>query len=166
MKRPWWSEDNKVDFEESGLKCALWRGPLGHWCGYVGVPRSHPWYGKSYLDEVKPSSNMLGSRTSEDHGAIDLLIAALGGGDPSERLSISLCMRVHGGLTYAEDCVPCEAASALWWFGFDCAHAGDLVPSLAERDYSHEGEIYRDQQFVVSETQALAAQLARIGESK
>ena len=138
MKRPWWNEENKVDFAESGLACALRRGPLGAWCGYVGVSAEHPWFGKSYSEEV------------------------------SVALSISLCCRVHGGLTWAADCMPSEAPDGRWWFGFDCAHAGDLVPSCAENWSAQERklfarDVYRDQQFVVSETQSLAAQLARVG---
>lgn len=76
MKRPWFSEANKVDFEADGLRCALRRGPLGHWCGYVGLPRLHPWYGRSYNEEVKPSPDMLERREQLDHGPIDLLCAA------------------------------------------------------------------------------------------
>jgi len=39
----------------------------------------------------------------------------------------------HGGLTYAEGHLPREPpdAEGRWWFGFDCAHAWDLVPGLA-----------------------------------
>lgn len=36
--------------EATGLACAMLRGPLGHWCGYVGVPTDHALYGKHYDD--------------------------------------------------------------------------------------------------------------------
>ncbi len=80
MNRPWWSEDNKVDFEADGLRCAMRRGPLGHWCGYVAVGREHPWFGKGYSEDVKPSPDMLERRDKDDHGAIDLLCMAFSAG--------------------------------------------------------------------------------------
>jgi len=135
MDRPWWREANKVDFEAEGFKCALRRGPCGAWCGYVGVSKEHPWHGKSYSEKVKPS--------------------------PEEALSISLCMRVHGGLTYSADHEPFGEPDGRWWFGFDCAHAGDLVPDLA-REWRAEGAVYRTQEYVAAEVQSLAAQLANV----
>lgn len=36
-------------------------------------------------------------------------------------------VRVHGGLTYA------GFNNGFWRIGFDCAHAGDLIPYLVER---------------------------------
>src|ERR1700742_655501 len=45
---------------------------------------------------------------------------------------------VHGGLTYSDSCqgeiyhVPKEGQSDnVWWLGFDCGHAFDLIPSSA-----------------------------------
>lgn len=73
-------------FESCGYPCAVLFQPLGHRCGYVGVPKAHPCYGKNYT-EVE----------------IDC----------------------HGGLTYADGQLFCSRRDDLWWFGFDCAHAGD-----------------------------------------
>ena len=48
----------------------------------------------------------------------------------------------HGGLTFSSFCAEDEKEHAIchlpapgeadkvWWFGFDCAHAGDLMPAL------------------------------------
>lgn len=48
---PWQSEPDRVDFVHAGFACfALRNDRLGHWCGYVGVPREHPAYGKGYDD--------------------------------------------------------------------------------------------------------------------
>jgi hypothetical protein len=163
MNRPWFAEDNKVDFDAEGFKCCLRRGPMGSWCGYVGVPSTHPWFGKGYSDEVKPTADMLGPRDADDHGPIDVLCMALSGKDPAESLPITLCVRVHGGLTYAYNHDPYGKPDGLWWFGFDCAHSGDLVPALYER-YPHHTDVYRDQSYVVAECQSLAAQLRAIGE--
>lgn len=37
-------------FDCVGLKCAVLLQKTGHRCGYVGVPESHPLYGKDYDD--------------------------------------------------------------------------------------------------------------------
>ncbi|AMN41092.1 hypothetical protein [Rhodoplanes sp. Z2-YC6860] len=51
-----------------------------------------------------------------------------------------------------------------WWFGFDCAHAGDICPSMSRlglRSMSGDyGEVYRDIDYVTAECQKLAKQLA------
>lgn len=40
-------------------------------------------------------------------------------------------VNVHGGITFAGDIVePMIEGSSGWWIGFDCAHAGDYMPSL------------------------------------
>ncbi|MEO1658280.1 MAG: hypothetical protein AAFR65_11195 [Pseudomonadota bacterium] len=69
---------------------------------------------------------------------------------------------VHGGLTYARDHAPLDESDGGWWLGFDCAHYGDLVPSVVEqaglppRDH----ETLRDNRFVRCELKRLAQQLA------
>jgi hypothetical protein len=48
---PWQDEPDRVDFVAHGFACLALRHPnCGHWCGYVGVPREHPAYGKGYDD--------------------------------------------------------------------------------------------------------------------
>lgn len=170
IEQVWWNEANRVDFEAEGLSCAMRRGPLGTWCGYVGVPRSHPWWGKSYRDVVKPEPHMLRDRVADDHGAMDLFIAMLSDHSPEEGMSISLCVRVHGGLTYAADHEPYGKPDGLWWFGFDCAHCNDFVPGLRNVSAEYERVVqstqtYRTQEYVVSECQSLAVQLQAIGKS-
>jgi hypothetical protein len=95
---PWTDEPNRVEFKHAGLDCLLSRTAMGYWCGYVGLPRGHRFYGKSY-----------------DEDSVDV--------------------RVHGGLTYAEECNGhvchlTEDDDKLWWLGFDCAHYMDLSPLL------------------------------------
>ena len=55
----------------------------------------------------------------------------------------------------------------VWWFGFDCAHAGDICPSI---DYTSTAgtrflgdSIYRDVAYVTKECEQLAAQLQELG---
>lgn len=77
-------------------------------------------------------------------------------------------VNIHGGLTYAQGCgvhichkpEPGEADD-VWWLGFDCAHAGDLCPSMiAMRNIiglpARIDGVYRDQAYVMRETEYLA----------
>lgn len=63
---------------------------------------------------------------------------------------------VHGGWTYSEDHAPGEDPDGQWYFGFDCAHAGDLVPGST----AFEGDVYRDQDFVDAELRSGLAALS------
>ena len=48
---PWDDEPDRVDFHHAGFAClALRNMTSGHWCGYVGVPSSHPDYKRDYND--------------------------------------------------------------------------------------------------------------------
>lgn len=44
---PWDAEPDKVQWQDeaTGLACLVVRGTMGAWCGYVGLPPGHPWYG-------------------------------------------------------------------------------------------------------------------------
>jgi hypothetical protein len=94
-------------------------------------------------------------------------------------------VRVHGGLTYADKCqgdvchVPRKGESDdVWWLGFDCAHAGDIVPGLevTRAMYSTRmprlnltgpwQETYKTLEYVKKQTQSLARQLAAMARIK
>jgi len=94
----------------------------------------------------------------------------------------------HGGLTYASACsghvchVPKPGEpDDVWWFGFDCAHAGDYTRiafayralfGRPEKPYDHDeairlqaqswsaAEVYRTLDYVREQANALAEQLA------
>lgn len=137
----WNDEFDKAQWqdEETDLPCLIVRGPSGALCGYVGVPNGHQLYGLHY-DAAYDKANI----------------------------------SVHGGLTYSDRCNPqgggkgiCHAVSEgesddVWWLGFDCAHAGDLCPSYANKlpDSNFLGEAYRDVAYVESEVRSLAKQIA------
>lgn len=132
---PWTNEPDHVEFEHLGVPCIIHRNLMGTWCGYAGVHPGHPYHGLGYDDDV-------------------------------------VTARAHGGLTYADKCrgsichVPKPGESDdVWWFGFDCGHAGDLVPQMEALRESHAWarygeETYRDQEYVTAETKELAQQLA------
>jgi hypothetical protein len=144
---PWQSEPDRVDWIHAGLACFVRRGPVGALCGYVGVPAEHPLFGKGYQD-------------------------------------VDADLDVHGGITYSDLCkgelchVPAPGMpDHVWWFGFDCAHAGDVAPAMEafrvkfiepihgkRPDYATElwPETYKTLAYVRRETEALADQLARM----
>ena len=78
---------------------------------------------------------------------------------------------VHGGLTFADPIDTAknhpEFATELWWLGFDCGHAWDLMPGLVKYQLSvSTDDKYRDVDFVRAETTSLAQQLFVLGESR
>lgn len=41
--KPWLTEPNRDAFEAYGFQCRIERSQLGTLCGYVAVPKWHPW---------------------------------------------------------------------------------------------------------------------------
>ena len=151
---PWMNEPDRIQWVSNGLDCLMIRQPsMGNWCGYVGVPKGHKLFGADY---------------NEAHDLAPI--------------------SVHGGLTYADKCghFICHDPNSgkhddVWWFGFDCAHAYDLSPSmlkyrmenpelkrLYERSLARDPEnadVYRDEAYVKNEVENLARQLRIVGTS-
>ena len=50
MEKEWLKEPDELGFEYKGYKCEVKRMKMGHLCGYVTVPSSHPAFGKDYDD--------------------------------------------------------------------------------------------------------------------
>lgn len=69
---------------------------------------------------------------------------------------------VHGGLTYSSDSGPGQEPDGFWWFGFDCAHAGDLAPGMATILKG----TYRNLAYVQDECAKLAKQLYELSNDK
>jgi hypothetical protein len=162
------------------------RGGHGVWCGYVGIGPEHPLFGLPTNHPLNlPASWFDGRRALEGASPFDIFIHALSGAKSIEdACPISLAFQVHGGVNYASDHVPDSDPGDRWWFGFDCGHAGDYIPgkridkmmqelveSMPEevRDTMRrivnsriDDNVYRDQQYVVSECQSLAAQLVAV----
>lgn len=162
------------EFEHAGYKCVVIFGAMGHRCGYVGVPRSHSLYGKHYDEHLEIKKTDIGDRKVS--GIFPLLVACF---DDDERIMIDAYFQCHGGITYAgggeNSKYPIE--SDLWWFGFDCGHAGDKAdlsyamqkfPNrqeeyrtrlLIENKYPIEDDVIRTEEYVVEECKKLAEQL-------
>lgn len=146
---PWLNEPDRELWKDTvtGLDCLIRRGPSGALCGYVAVGPAHPLYGQGYwgydyADEWDPNH-------------------------PINQIT------VHGGLTYAAPCDgdkeqgichvpgPGEPDEA-WWFGFDCAHGGDICPAHIQHVPAFRDDVYRDFEYVRGEVTSLAKQLAEV----
>jgi hypothetical protein len=78
-------------------------------------------------------------------------------------------VEVHGGLTYAASCggAICHVPEPgepddVWWFGFDCAHAWDVLPGTLRYGGRLPDSVYRTMDYVRRETERLAEQLAAV----
>jgi hypothetical protein len=154
----WLTEGDARDFidESTGYPVALRRGPAGAWCGYVGVPADHALHGKGYSHKIKAPEGWAEREGSiDDVGVINVFCA-----DADEIrigvVPVDLCVRCHGGLTYAGEGWWDGDDRATWWFGFDCAHSGDLSPKYP----IHGDEIYRNVEYAADAARRGAADLA------
>jgi hypothetical protein len=139
---PWDNEPDHVEWmSESGLPCLAQRNPYGAWCGYVGIPPEHPWWGLDSQEYPAYDVDVHGGLTYD------------AGGDDGEF--------IHEVTTLGD-------VSRHWWFGFDCGHAMDLTPGLVVAlnmvtggsHYQWDiGSTYRDLSYVTSEVDSLAEQL-------
>src|SRR5262252_7143826 len=106
---PWQDEPDKRQWadEATGYPCLIVRAPLGHLCGYGGVPPGHPCYRRDYGD---------------DH---------LGGADVHGGLTFAgPCMKGVPQDHAVCHCPDPGESDDVWWLGFDCAHGYDFSPGL------------------------------------
>jgi hypothetical protein len=133
---PWLTEPDEwfSRDDNTGYATMILRNRMGALCGYVGVPVGHPLYGLPYYDW---------NATTPEQEAVNNI-------------------EVHGGLTFAGQGrrAPDEYKD-YWWFGFDCAHAGDYVPVRPDvmTDF---GCKYRDMKYVKEQIALLAKQIHAI----
>lgn len=183
---PWQDEPDEKYWTDAvtRLDCCILRAQVtGSLCGYVGVDQSHPAFELSYR----------GLPSEEDkvrHEAFRERLRIWGRGRdrdldsfPPDQMPPEVPVSgigdklwgagVHGGLTYAGRIGFGSRPNAnLWWFGFDCAHAGDICPAMdalmrsisspseiAERRRIFRHDRYRTISYVMTECARLAAQL-------
>ena len=144
---PWDGEPDKVQWIDpaTGYDCLIVRNHLGALCGYIGVPPSHPLHMIDYSTCPKACGEDWCEHTPESS------------------------LSVHGGLTFSNLCQPGEPIDGIchramdgrpdnvWWFGFDTAHGGDMVPGMSF-SFNEYGE-YRNLEYVVGEIEHGAQQL-------
>lgn len=92
----WDAEPDKVQWcdPETGLVCLALRGPVGSWCGYVGVPKGHLLYDCGYSKVVDLPKEYL-IHCFYKHRYPELPV---NGGPP---LSLDCYLNAHGGITFA-----------------------------------------------------------------
>jgi hypothetical protein len=135
---PWQHEPDRVEWRYKDLPCLLHRSPVGGgWCGYVGVPEGHPWFGRPLCE--------LETLDIEVHGGVTY----------AESCDEPIC---H---------VPREGEGEVWWIGYDCGHGFDVQPKLDallkmirtdRKNQLSPLEAYRDQDYAMRETEQLAEQ--------
>lgn len=137
----WDNEPDRLEWEYCGFKCSIVRHPeMKHLCGYVGLPKSHPYYGKHY-NQCLLGRERWDCTWYKDHPSLEKII------------------KVHGGLTFSQQGDGETWEKDLWWLGFDCAHTGDLVPGRYEKYGRTLDGVYRNMEYVKKETEQLAEQL-------
>ena len=158
---PWKDEPDALDFidDATSYPIALRRGPVGAWCGYIGVPKDHPWHGKGYSEAVKAPRALTDRAVNVDElGAINIVCAGVNAVPEENIWPIDVLVRCHGGLTYAKDAWWEGETRASWWFGFDCSHAGDIAPKHIR--YGIRDGVYRDVDFARAAASLAASDLA------
>lgn len=132
---PWRDEPDKAQWvdEKTNLDCLIVRNRMGALCGYVGVPRTHKFYGHDYDSTPLESIHV--------HGSLTFASSCQEGAPEGQ----GVCHIPEPGRD-----------GDVWWLGFDTAHAGDWAPSL--RRFG--GEIYRTFDYVRAQCAHLAEQLA------
>ena len=129
----WDDEADKIQFVDAttGFDCLIVRVPhTGSLCGYVGVSEAHPLFGKEY-DFCPISCGALYCEHCPDH-----VLNAPGGITFS-----NFCQEHDNGLPEVCHVAQTGRPERAYWFGFDCAHAGDLMPAIGR---IHEGDRYKD----------------------
>ena len=108
----------------SGYKCVVVMQNSAHRCGYVGVPKGHPLYGKSYNDHLNVTMSEMEGVEIGKRGIFSVIMQAF---DDTDRVRLEAYFDVHGSITFSDGGENSEypIPSDLWWFGFDCNHAGD-----------------------------------------
>jgi hypothetical protein len=184
----WHSEPDKIQWadEATGLPCLIVRGPVGALCGYVGVQPGHALHGKGYDDcdvEAHGGLTFAGGCTEisrekwekwrERKPSLIKEAAQYPVGDAARSLKEwegcwddynAWAIRAHARFI-CHTPGPNEP-DRVWWFGFDCAHSGDICPrmsSIGVREMmGFDGETYKSVSYVANECRMLATQLAKM----
>ena len=157
----------------SGYRCVVIMGSMGHRCGYVGIPSSHPLHGVDYSEEVPALEHKIEEVLKGTIGKRSpILVFIMAGKQGNEYARPDFMFDVHGGITYSGGMgmkpypVPSEG---LWWFGYDCGHAGDAKDLSIVDDYIREVEerfptegILRNLDYCTAECESLAKQLREL----
>lgn len=143
----------------------VYHGVRRHRCGYVEVPNGHPLSGVGYSEQCAAiPQEAADNATLGDKSPILLLTAARALGEEGRiRRSPEIVFDCHGGLTFSgagAEGYPIESEG--WWFGFDCAHAGDGALEPFPEDLRPLDGEQRTEDYVVAECERLAEQIVQM----
>jgi hypothetical protein len=132
---------------KEGYSAVVLQVSIGHKCGYVGVTKDHPLYGKTYgehCDCLIPLRDKALKGSIGKRGIIPILCSN------GKTASMDIVFDVHGSVTYTNGALAdIEEYRFRWWIGFDCAHAGD-TPEKCDLD------------FCIKECESLSKQIAEV----
>lgn len=165
-------EADKVAWRDpgSGYDCIMHRDTVGGFLsGFVGVPRDHPLWGWEH--EAVPVDFGI-----EVHGGLSYSAICQDGPSPLRRLIREAHRICHVRADRPAAYEPLRQAgdhrvddAHVWWFGFSCNQAYDVVPANTRGSGYLSAEVggeYRDDGYVVREVTNLAAQLRAIAEGE
>jgi len=149
----------------AGFRAVVLMTRMGHRCGYVGVPKGHPLHGVDYSEPCVALALPADDEPIGKRGIISVLCASVSG--PEARPDY--VFDVHGGITYAggDAEYPAENPEDLWWFGYDCGHAGDAKDPewIAQQESRLRGlfggcsdDVFRSLEYCEQECESLAEQ--------
>lgn len=152
----------------AGFRAVVTMGSMGFRCGYVGVPEGHPLHGAEY---DAPCSALPAPADDEEVGKRGIIPLLCASADSSRLTSPDVVFDVHGGLTYSAGRDYPVPSDGLWWFGYDCGHAGDgrSEEYIAQRKAASPDsgdlwdnawdEVVRDLAYCEAECESLARQI-------
>lgn len=155
------NEFKKDWITKAGLRAVVLYVNDSHHCGYVALPKDHPLHGVPYSQKHPAlrwealEGQKMGSR-----GVFSLLKMACDKDEASA--SPDVFFDVHGSITYSDggDSYPAKG-DGLWWYGYDCAHAGDATNRYPSFDPE---AVFRDLDYNIAQCESLAAQLEAVRE--
>lgn len=163
----WLSEPDRLELSHAGMRCLIIRHhTFHHLCGYVEIPKEHPLYGVGYSENAECLVGALRELMNERFSPNDKRLSMLNLLNVSFGMQIDPCpasvFKVHGGITFSGTYKDLSKDPKSWFYGFDCAHFGDVSPYFAHLEiYAPEHE-YRSMDYVVEECKWLAEQLSCI----
>lgn len=141
--KPWKNEPDYLEGSYGDVPWFIVRTSLGHLCGYIVVPKHHPWYSVDVMLTV--DIDVHGGVTWESEH-----FPGITGEDTLGERAREITQRFPGK-----------------FIGFDCGHYGDLIPGMLRIGHiPFADEIYRDINYVREECERLAMQAIAAIESR
>lgn len=149
------------EWEYAGLNCKAIKTPsMGHYCGYVGVPKGHPAYGLNYIrlgDMIR--IDVHGGLTYSEDGLVEMNLVTWFGFDCAHLGDYS------PGINITEDYwvrAPKDEGERKEWEELRITRLRELTDEEAKKMSYREGEHFWTLEEVIEETNRMAQQFADI----